>query len=160
MASLSDLLSETTKSKLIASTVKVGSVYRMKLTPAEGVIPKKSEDTSRNKYFVVVGFDEDGIAIGFVLINTDINPNLSEEVKLLHYPILHKNYPFLENTNRFVDCNNIKRITREKFNSLIRSDSEAGQLNEEDLQYIFSTLKESPTVTTKELLKYGISTKG
>ena len=160
MASLSDLLSETTKSKLIASTVKVGSVYRMKLTPAEGVIQKKSEDTSRNKYFVVVGFDEDGIAIGFVLINTDINPNLSEEVKLLHYPILHKNYPFLENTNRFVDCNNIKRITREKFNSLIRSDSEAGQLNEEDLQYIFSTLKESPTVTTKELLKYGIIPKG
>ena len=128
----------------------------MKLTPAEGVIPKKKEDKSRNKYFVIVGFDEVGSAIGFVLINTHINPNLTEEVKLLHYPILHKNYPFLENTNRYVDCNMIKRITREKFNSLFSSDSEAGQLNEEDLRYIFNTLKESPTVTTKELLKYGI----
>jgi hypothetical protein len=159
MASLSDMLSETTKSKLFESTIKVGSVYRMKLTPAEGVIPKNIEDKSRNKYFVVVGFDEVGNAIGFVLINTDINPNLTEEVKLLHYPILHKNYPFLENTNRFVDCNKIKRITREKFNSLFSPDSETGQLNEEDLQYIFSTIKESPTVTTKELLKYGISPK-
>jgi len=160
MASLSDLLSETNKSKLIASSVKVGSVFRMKLTPAEGVIPKKNKDTSRNKYFVVIGFDEEGIAIGFVLINTDININLTEEVKRLHYPILHKNYPFLENTNRFVDCNNIKRITREKFNSLIHADSEAGQLNEEDLQFIICTIKESPTVTTKELIKYGIIPKG
>jgi len=84
---------------------------------------------------------------------------LTEEVKLLHYPILHKNYPFLEDTNRYVDCNKIKRITREKFNSLLSSDSEAGQLNEEDLHSVFSTIKESPTVTEKELLKYGIATK-
>jgi|ERR1035437_5055533 Glu-tRNA(Gln) amidotransferase subunit E-like FAD-binding protein len=159
MASLSDMLSETTKSKLIASTIKVGSVYRMKLTPVEGVIPKNIDDTSRNKYFVVVGFDEVGNAIGFVLINTNINPNLTEVVKLLHYPILHKNYPFLENRNRYVDCNKIKRITREKFNSLFSADSQAGQLNEEDLHSIFSTIKESPTVTEKELLKYGIATK-
>ena len=160
MASLSDMLSETDKSKLIASTIKVGSVYRMKLTAAEGVIPKKKEDTSRNKYFVVIGIDKEGNGIGFVLINTEINPNLTEEVKLLHYPILHKNYPFLENTNRFVDCNKIKRITREKFDSLFSVDSEAGQLNEEDLNFIFCTIKESPTITTKELLKYGIATKG
>jgi len=160
MASLSDMLSETAKSKLIASTIKVGSVYRMKLTPAEGVIPKNIEDTGRNKYFVVVGFDQEGNAIGFVLINTNINPNLTEEVRLLHYPILHKNYPFLENTNRFVDCNKIKRITREKFNRLFSADSEAGKLNEEDLTYIFNTIKESPTVTTKELIKYRIVPKG
>ena len=160
MASLSDMLSETAKSNLIASTIKIGSVYRMKLTPAEGVIPKDTEDTSRNKYFVVVGFDEQGSAIGFVLINTNINPHLTEEVKLLHYPILHKNYPFLENTNRFVDCNRIKRISKEKFNSLFGADSETGQINEEDLRYIFNTIKDSPTVTTKELIKYGIVPKG
>lgn len=156
MASFSDLLSETTKGKLIASTIKVGSVYRMKLTPTEGVIPKRTEDTSRNKYFVVVGFDKEGNAIGFVLINTNINPDLTEEVKLLHYPILHRNYPFLANQNRFVDCNKIKRITIEKFNNLLGGDSEVGQITDEDLSYIFRTIKESPTVTTKELLKYGI----
>jgi len=94
MASLSDMLSETSKSELIASTIKVGSVYRMKLSPEEGVVPKSSTDTSRNKFFVVVGFDKEGSAIGFVHINTDINPNLAEEVKRLHYPILHKDYPF------------------------------------------------------------------
>lgn len=158
MDSLSDLLSESSKSELIASTIKVGSVYRMKLTPEEGVVPKNPADKSRNKYFVVVGFDLEGNAIGFVLINTDINPNLPEEIKLLHYPILHKNYQFLENQNRFVDCNNIKSITRNKFNNLFNADSEIGQISEADLEFIKATIKESPSVSNKTLKKFGIST--
>jgi len=156
MASLSEMLNETEKSNLIASSIKIGSVYRMKLTPAEGVVPKNRNDTSRNKYFVVIGFDKEGNAIGFVLINTNIHPQLTEGVKRLHYPIFYKNYPFLGNTNRFVDCNKIKRITTEKFNQLFSPNSEVGHLNEEDLMYIINTLKESPTITTKELIKYGI----
>jgi len=156
MASLSDLLSENQKDKLIISTLKVGSVYRLRLSRNEGVVPKNPGDTNRKKYFIVAGFDVSGNAIGFVLINTEINVNLSKELKRLHYPLAHTDYPFLENQNRFVDCSEIKRITPAKFNSLLGSQSPVGQINETDMRCIYRTILESPTTSLAEMKRYGI----
>lgn len=131
-------------------------VYRMKLTPNEGVKPKEKEDEGRNKFFVVLGEDIDGNIIGFVLINSHINPYLTDEVKDLHYPISKNEYPFLDGVNRFVDCNKIKRITRKRFDELFKRDSKKGEINEYDFNLIVETLKSSPSVTPKELKRLGL----
>lgn len=96
MDSIGDMLSKEHKEALINSVVKRGSVFRMKLTRDEGVIPKNEGDTDRNKYFIILGFDDSGSAIGFVLINTKIHRDLSMDLQRLQYPIYPQKYSFLK----------------------------------------------------------------
>lgn len=37
---------------------------------------KNKGDDGRKKYFIVIGKDQEGNAIGFVLINSEVNPHL------------------------------------------------------------------------------------
>lgn len=76
MANLKDLLSAASMESLTASQAVEGAVFRMHLGAEEGVKGKNPEDEGRNKYFVVLGHDAEGNAIGFVLIDTTINQNL------------------------------------------------------------------------------------
>ena len=67
----------------------------MHLGDEENVKGKNSGDDGRNKYFIVIGHDSEGNAIGFVLIDTQINPHLPEKRKNMHYPLsLLKNITF------------------------------------------------------------------
>ena len=66
---------------LLLDTVEEGEVYRLCLTKEEGIIPKSKGDEGRKKFFVVVGKDQEGNAIGFVLINSEINKNDLVEIK-------------------------------------------------------------------------------
>ena len=66
---------------LLLDTVEEGEVYRLCLTKGEGIIPKNKGDEGRKKFFVVVGKDQEGNAIGFVLINSEINKNDLVEIK-------------------------------------------------------------------------------
>jgi hypothetical protein len=75
MIKISDALNEDELSRLAARTVKVGDVYEITMTEANGIKPKPG-DASRDKYFVVLGFDSEGVAYGGVIINSQINKNL------------------------------------------------------------------------------------
>lgn len=55
--------------RLASRTVKIGDVYEMTMTEANGIKPKAG-DYSRDKYFIVLGFDSNGIAFGGVIINS------------------------------------------------------------------------------------------
>ena len=66
---------------LLLDTVEEGEVYRLCLTKEEGIIPKNKGDEGRKKFFVVVGKEQEGNAIGFVLINSEINKNDLVEIK-------------------------------------------------------------------------------
>lgn len=155
MDSIGDILSKSQKDVLISNVVNKGSVYRMKLTPEEGVIPKKEGDDDRNKYFIVIGFDKNGSAIGFVLINTLIHKSLSLDLQCLQYPVTPQKYPFLKKI-RYVDCSEIKSIQRDKFNSLFSAEKEFGQIDDEDMSFIIECVKNSPVVTPKMLKRFGI----
>lgn len=155
MDSLGDMLPEKYKDALISSVVRKGSVYRMRLTRKEGVIPKKEGDTDRNKYFIILGFDDAGNAIGFVLINTLIHKGLSIDLQRLQYPLYPQKYSFLKKI-RYVDCSEIKSIQKDKFNSLFDSDKEFGLIDEEDMELIIECVKNSPVVTPKILKRFGI----
>lgn len=65
---ISDALNEDELSRLAARTVKVGDVYEITMTEANGIKPKPG-DVSRDKYFVVLGFDSEGVAYGLSLIH-------------------------------------------------------------------------------------------
>lgn len=131
-----------------------GDVFRMKLTPEEEITPKEKEDTSRNKYFIVLGEDSDGGIIGFSVINTKINAFLSDENKNLHYPLSKDKYSFLEGVNRYVDCSQIKKITKMRFNELFTKNSKKGVIQSDDLDYIIGAIKTSPLVTPKEIKQF------
>ena len=153
MATLGDLLSSDSKLNLL-STIQRGDVIRMEMTPEEGVKPKNEGDESRNKYFIVLGKTEDGNLIGFVLINTNINQNLSFALKKLHYPLAVSKYPFLQK-NRFVDCAQLKEITLENFTSRYKYQS-FGRIDDDDLTYITEDVASSQLATTKHLKRFGL----
>lgn len=52
--------------------INVGDVYLLNLDPSNGITPK-NDDASRNKFFIVLGFDKEGNVIGGLVINSKIN---------------------------------------------------------------------------------------
>lgn len=63
-----DLLPQETVERMLLSRVSVGEVFRMHLGKEENIKGKNPGDDGRNKYFVVLGHDLDGNAIGVVII--------------------------------------------------------------------------------------------
>lgn len=153
MAKLAELLSGSSKQNLL-STIERGDVIRLKLTPDEGITPKNEGDDSRNKYFIVLGKTSDGKLIGFVVINSQINKNLSEPLQQLHYPLAVSKYAFLLK-NRYADCGELKEITLDNFADRYNCRS-FGKIDEEDLRLITEAVKTSPKETKKHLREFGL----
>ena len=154
-ASIADILSNKAKSQLVLPNIDKGEIFKMRLTPKEGIMPKNKGDTDRDKYFVVVGKTVNGALIGFVVINSNINTNISKELQDLHYPINVSDYPFLKK-NRFVCCAELKEITAENFVDRYEGEGRYGKLTNDDLELIIGALKSSPLVTPKQLKRFGL----
>ena len=86
MMKISDALNDEELSRLASRIVRVGDVYEMTMTEANGIRPKAG-DASRDKYFIVLGFDSNGVAYGGVIINSQINRNLPAHLKMYNMPI-------------------------------------------------------------------------
>lgn len=150
MTTLGDLIGD--KSDLLARTVvEIGDVHLLPLTQQEGVTPKDGQDF-RNKYFVVLGFDSAGNAIGGVVINSAINHNLPSSVTDYLMPISVKDCPFL-NHDSFVNCSYLFVVNKEK----ITSKTFKGKIEDESLMgLIIGTIIESPHVNKQQLKEFGI----
>lgn len=147
---ISDTLSGEELSRLASRTVRIGDVYEIKMTEANGIKPKPG-DKSRNKYFVVLGFDSNGIAYGGVIINSQINKNLPGYIKMYHMPIRQSKYPFLR-YDSFVDCVQLKMAYPHKFNEW----DYLGEIDERDVELIIGTIKESPRESAEHLAQFGL----
>lgn len=132
---LMDLLGEEALGKLVDNSVNEGDVFRMHLGDEENVKGKHADDDGRNKYFVVLGHDNEGYAIGLVLINTNINAYLPERRKNMHYELKAEKYDFLQGKRRYVDCSDFKIIAKVKFKRLFCG-SAKGKIENEDLRLI------------------------
>lgn len=51
-ASIADILSNKEKSQLVLPNINKGDVFKMRLTPKEGIIPKNKGDNDRDKYYL------------------------------------------------------------------------------------------------------------
>jgi len=152
MASLGDLLSQSSKQSLFY-TIQPGGIFRMKLTTEEGIIPKEKDDDYRIKYFIVIGKTKDKKVIGFVVINSCINQNLSIQLQQLHYPLRVAKYSFLDHDS-YVCCGELKEITISHFSE--RTCQSCGTIDKEDLEYITEAVITSPIETKKHLRKFGL----
>lgn len=140
--------------RLAKSTIAKGSVYRLKLTEAEGVKPKNAGDDSRNKFFIVMGTAEDGTVIGFVLINSSVNAHIPQRLRSLHYLLRAEDYPFLI-VDRYACCGELKTIDTTEFFSRFKDDA-VGQISEEHLDVISSLLASSDDVPAALLRSFDI----
>ena len=93
MTNIGDLLGDAAN-KLLQSSINIGDVHLLRLDQTNGITPK-NDDTTRNKFFIVLGFDNEGNVIGGLVINSKINYNLPSTVTDYQLPITVKQCPFL-----------------------------------------------------------------
>lgn len=120
------------------------------MTPQDGITPKVGDD-SRNKFFVVLGFDDRGNIYGGVIINSKINQNVPQLVKDYQMPISCKKYTFLDHDS-FVNCANLKT----KSYSAFVDSRKLGKINDEDVELITETIKNSPNEKKAKLKQFGL----
>lgn len=155
-AKLPDFLSDQCLENLIIKNVTEGEIFRMRLSEDEGVKDKNRGDNGRNKYFVILGHDSEGNAIGFVLIDSQINPYLPKKRKDLHYPIKASKYSFLDGKNRFIDCSDFKIISKAKFSKLFGAEKSKGKLDEDDLAFVKEATAHYEDASPKQLKRFGL----
>jgi hypothetical protein len=150
MSTFADILKPAAADKLAKSTVQIGNVFRINMDEADGIKPKPG-DSSRNKYFVVLGFDGGGNVYGGAIFNSHINQNLAPHIKDYHMPVAHSKYSFLTH-KCFVDCSRLKTANPSK---LVKGQY-LGNMDEEDLSLIKATVKSSPRETKAHLALFGL----
>lgn len=149
MTNIGDLLGDAAN-ELLQSNINIGDVHLLNLDRTNGITPKNG-DATRNKFFIVLGFDNEDNVIGGLVINSKINYNLPSTVTNYQLPITVKQCPFLQH-NSFVNCSKIV-AKRTKFNK----ESYRGEISDPDMmQLVIDTVKESPTINRKQLKDFGL----
>ncbi len=132
------------------SEIKIGDVFFVTMNKANGVVPKPG-DTSRDKFFVVLGFDNDGNVYGGVIFNSFINMNLPLNVRAMQHLIKGESYDFLS-YDSYIDCSSIKIV---KKNKLLKSTS-LGTLEEKDITLVCDKIKSNSRINKAELKRFGL----
>ena len=141
---------QTLIDEVVSDEVQLGDVYKIELSKADGIIPKNGYDT-RDKFFVVLGFDEQGNVYGGILFNSKINQNLPTLIKEYHMPILAKDYPFLTHDS-FLNCTKIFPAT----STHLMKGEKLGCINTADFELICSTVCSYPNAVPLELKRFGL----
>lgn len=140
-------------SQLKGISIQPGSVFKMTLFPKDGVTPKNEGDVSRTKYFVVIGKDEDSILVGSLLINSDVNIKMIHAIAPYQHCIYPKDYSFLGNKYRYIDCYRIKEL---QFDQIIESGKYIGTISKVDMEKAIDLANASPVNKPLTLKKFGV----
>lgn len=151
MTKIGDFLAPDDQKALTRHSINIGDVFLIPMTKEEGITPK-GYDEFRNKFFVVLGFDEEGYAYGGVIINSRINRNIPINIQELHMPIRCADYKFLTH-NSFVDCSQLHIVRLEK----LKIELYKGNMTEEHIRLIIGTVTESKTISKKTLQRFHLS---
>ena len=150
MTNFGDLLGDMAD-ELTQNSINIGDVHLLNLDQNNGITPK-SGNTTRNKFFIVLGFDNEGNVIGGLVINSKINYKLHPSVTDYKLPVSVEQFPFLEH-NSFINGSKIIVAKRSKFNKT----TYRGEISDtEMMELIINTIKESPTVNKMQLKEFGI----
>lgn len=140
-------------SQLKGISIQPGSVFKMTLFPKDGITIKNEGDVSRTKYFVVIGKDEDSILVGSLLINSDVNINMIHAIAPYQHCIYPKDYSFLGNKYRYIDCYRIKEL---QFDQIIESGEYIGAISKVDMDRAIDLANASPVNKPLTLKKFGV----
>lgn len=130
--------------------VNAGDIFRVTMNRANGITPPKG-DESRDKFFVVLGFDDDGNVYGGVIFNSLMNLNLPPFIQTMQYAIKKDSYGFLAHDS-YIDCSAIKSVRKTK---LLKS-TYLGTLKATDMNDIITKIKGNSRISKIELKRFGI----
>ena len=118
----------------------VGAILYMQMDHSDGLKLIDGYST-RNKYFIIIGFTVEGNVIGSVLLNSCIDPSkYSTEYIKCQY-------------DSYIDCSEIFVFPKER---LLNEARFKQNLTQTDLELIINFLKETEVHSTKEKKKFGI----
>lgn len=123
--------------------VRAGSIFKVVFYREDGVMPKGFGATSRTKYFVIVGVDEEGNFVATSLINTSVNMNLAPVIAPYQHCIYPDRYEFLDGQYRYIDCYMVKILSQSR---IMKEAEYIGVLEEGDLEKVRSLLYRSPVI--------------
>lgn len=130
--------------------VQIGEIYKITMSHTDGITPKNGY-TTRDKYFVVLGYDDKGNIFGGVVVNSELNPKLPASITDYYMPIPKTKYPFLK-YDSFVNCTTLKTTTAHK----LLEGEQVGQLTIEDIDLVRCTIIDSPHETPIRLKRFGL----
>ena len=137
--------------KMESRTVEIGQIYRIKADERNEITPKGGM-SFRPKFFVIVGFDDQGNIYGGVVFDSEINRDyISHEFEDFFLPISKSKYPFLSHDS-YIDC---RKMKPSRLESLLEGDY-CGNILEDDFSNIVKLLKISPMETYVRLCAYGL----
>ena len=148
MTTIGEMLGEKAD-LLVRETLSVGDVHLLQLGREEGITPKEGD--IKDKFFVILGFDDAGGVIGGVVVNSRINPKLPSSITDYYMHLSASCNKFLSHDS-FVNCSTLKTVKKEKFNkSTFRGKIE----DSETINQIIGTVSGSPYISKKLLKQYG-----
>lgn len=150
MQHFSDFFPDELREQITSDIFKVGAVLRYHV---EFTNPPKT------KRLIIIGFDENKVALASVLINSEINPNKfpSEKLKQLHLELEPTGRSFLDHKS-YVDCSQIFEQDTEQVKNQLTSNPNIhiGELAPEDLIKVLEKIRSAPTIPAKTKKKFGL----
>lgn len=142
------------KENVNMSSVKVGDIIYVPLDEDDGLILKDGYK-DRLKYIVIIGFTPEGVAVGALLINSEIDPSKrSQELLDCQYPLLHRDYSHILDYDSWLDCSDIFEIPKLKITD--KDGKMKGCLTEEDKERVMDFLKDTDVFDNVTKRRYGI----
>lgn len=136
------------------SSIKIGDIIYVPLDEGDGLTLKDGYE-DRNKYIVIIGFTPEGIAIGALLINSEIDPSKrSEELLNCQYPLLVRNYRSILDYDSWLDCSDIFELSKSKITE--KNGKLKGCLISEDKERVMQFLKDTDVFDNATKKRYGI----
>ena len=109
----------------------------------------------RNKYIVIIGFTPEGVAIGALLINSEIDSSKrSEELLNCQYPLMVRNYRDILDYDSWLDCSDIFELSKLKITE--KNGKLKGCLISEDRERVIQFLRETEVFDNATKRRYGI----
>lgn len=136
------------------SSIKIGDIIYVPLDEEDG-LKLKNGYKDRKKYIVIIGFTPEGIAIGALLINSEIDPSKrSEELLNCQYPLLVRNYRSILDYDSWLDCSDIFELSKSKITE--KNGKLKGCLISEDKERVMQFLKDTDVLDNATKKRYGI----
>lgn len=142
------------KEKVDMSSIKVGDIIYVPLDEEDGLTLKDGYK-ERRKYIVIIGFTPEGIAVGALLINSEIDPSKrSQELLDCQYPLQARHYRDILDYDSWLDCSDIFEIPKLKITD--KGGKMKGCLILEDKERVMDFLKETDVFDNATKRRYGI----
>jgi hypothetical protein len=147
--SLGDLFPESLKKNFAERNVDIGKAILIEIVELQVNYPK---------YVIIVGNNDEEMLLAYVIINTEINPNLfpSPYLKSLHILIDKDRHDFLEYDSH-INCAELKEFGKQEVIDFLVANPERaiGNIHEDLLKSVHYTIMTATTISKFQKKKFG-----